>query len=203
MSRLTNLTKSLFNLNRVCGIPKISGTDLNVERIDEGPYQIEDRVCGVSKISGIDINVERIDESPYQIEEGQEDPSVGFHYKVTITPDGTNPDYPDTDKKLVHYFTVAARSDGFAMNGSLSCIAQGSKWVKFVLKEEISDPVGNKAMGAYKPVPPHRIAQLQAIAKGTDGKRHCAISMSAHINQSDYNSPAYQNALKSPIIHYI
>lgn len=120
-------------------------------------------------------------------------------YEITVTNDGTNPEYPDT-RPWKAMFTTALNEDfGRWVIDHKACGPAGSNWLSFELREEYADDRKNGVMG--RAMPPHHRLVVMGIHEPS-GLFSKELSVTGPVRKSDRESPAWQLALKSPI-HYM
>ena len=153
----------------------------------------------VSKVKGFSIDVEEkqgvlltstVDETVHPASEDK-------YYEVTVNVDGSNPEYPASDKPYVRAFTIALQRNSMGFNGGVSYTSKGNRWTKFELVE-VHDKSEVPPMGKW--MPPHHRVDLVAHYKDAQSKSQ-KMSMSAWVRKSDRESAAWQAAARSPVTY--
>ena len=126
------------------------------------------------------------------------DASIGSYYEVSVKSDGTNPEYPASEKPWVQRFTVGAGGNkGFGFVGGASYIPEGARWTRFILAEEYDD-AKTPPMGKWMPA--HHTVLLRGFYKDDDGREN-SMAIGGWVRKSETESPEWKAAARSPVTY--
>ncbi len=155
------------------------------------PRQEPKAVC---KVAGFDISIEKKEGILLTTQGEGKDASEGFYYEVSVTKDGSNPEYPASEKPWKQRYTVGL-SKGVGIVGSAAFIPQGCRWTRFELIEEFDD-AKTPPMGKWMP-PHHSVVVCGHYVDAKGNKSDMKIG--GWVRKSERESPQWKAAARSSV----
>lgn len=149
-------------------------------------------VSAKSKVKGFDVTLEKV-EGHLLTEKGTDKPaSENHYYVVSVASDGSNPEYPATEKLSKYHFTVGLADSGMGYTNGVCFVPAGSKWTRFEVVEKFDDC--KNTMGHR--LAPHHAVGVLAYYKDAQG-RESNMQIGGWIRKSDKESAAFKSALQN------
>lgn len=167
--------------------------------LNRAAVALEKKPSAVSKVKGFSITVEKKEGVLLTSKKGDQKvpASEADYYEVTVNVDGSNPEYPASEKPYVRAFTTALQKNWVGMTGGVSYIPDGARWTGFELIE-VYDKCEEPPMGKWMPAH-HRVDLIAHYQDALSCPQR--ISYGAWVRKSDLESPAWKAAANSPITY--